>query len=278
MLIRKIFFLLVAYFHLSPVKSQITSAAQGGNAASWTAIGIEQKIKKNWMASFNIGNGRHSTPNQNDYHLFKNQGVSVIKQQFAYQQKHWQYTGGIGFWNRKNYSLNPPYALLNSPYQTRHEFRWYVKLAFTHQINSFKLSYGMRPEFRYFFKKNIPERWNTPFEFRARYDINIKYSFKGKKDHLILINEIFTAIDKPYLTSKYSGYHAGWTDYVFTENRVSLFYKHTFMNGWFDVDLGVMNQYWRIKISDREFTSTNTLMMDIIIHDLFSRMFAKKES
>lgn len=278
MLVRKIFFLFIFFFHLSPVKSQITSAAQGGNAASWLAFGIEQKIKKNWVTSFNFGNGRHSNSNPADYHLFKNQGVLVIKPQLMYQRKHWQYMGGIGFWDRKNYSFSSPYALLASPYGTRYEFRWYGKIAFTHQINSFKISYGIRPEFRYFFKKNIPERWDTPFEFRARCDINIQYSFREKKDHLILINEVFTAMDKPYLTSKYSGYHAGWTDYVWTENRISLFYKHTFMNGWFDLDFGVMNQYWRIKLTESKFTITNTLMMDIIIHDLFNRISSKKKS
>lgn len=250
--------------------AQITSAAQGGNAASWSALGLVQQMRGNWRATTNIGTGMHSDPDKKDLKIAQKMGVFVAKQSFSYQlSHHLAISSGLGYWRKYKYASSQPYDKRPSPLSYRNEFRSFSKVNYSFKLGNIKIGQYIRPEFRFFYNQNLSGRWPTPFEFRIRYRLSGKIPLNKKRtNYLVILDEVFSATDK------YGKTNAGsttWSPYKFTENRLSLFYKHSFIKNKLDLDVGIMNQYWRKKMTSNGFNVTNTLMVDLIIYDIFSK-------
>ncbi|HTA62136.1 MAG TPA: DUF2490 domain-containing protein [Bacteroidia bacterium] len=249
--------------------SQIGAEAQGGRASLWAAFGIDQKISERWLSVTDIGYGRHSDPNNNTF--LKRQGLNVLTQDFIYKaNKHWSFSVSMGYWRRNFYDDNIPYNVRNYPQQFRNEIRPYQKTYYHHAIKNIKVTHVLRTDYRFYYDQTFNHRWATPFEFRARYLQSWKIPLtKNKKNFIIPIDEVLTAIDK-YSATVAQQKNSRWSPYQFTENRLSLYYRRSLFNQKIDIDLGIMCQYWRDKPGISTFNTSYNIMFDIIIKEPFT--------
>ncbi len=250
--------------------SQVGAEAQGGKVSMWLALGIDQKISKHWVSVTDIGYGRHSDPN--DLLLVKRQGLNVLTQDLIYKiNKHWHFSACFGYWRRDFYTDDIPYNARSYPYQFRNEIRPYQKTYYHHQLKNIDITHVLRTDYRFYYEQTFATRWSTLFEFRLRYLQVWKIPLtKNKKNFIIPIDEILTAIDKnSSATTTPKNYK--WSPYQFTENRFSLYYRRSLFNQKVDIDLGIMYQYWRDRPGTNTFNTSYNLMIDIIFKEPFER-------
>ncbi|HKC68693.1 MAG TPA: DUF2490 domain-containing protein [Bacteroidia bacterium] len=252
----------------SKIFSQIGAEAQGGKASLWTALGIDQKITERWLSVTDVGYGRHSDPNNNTF--LKRQGLNVLTQDFIYKaNKHWDFSVSIGYWRRDFYDNSPPYDMRSSPQQYRNEIRPYQKTYYHHSIKNITITHIIRTDYRFYYDQTFIYRWSTPFEFRARYLQSWKIPLtKNKKNFIIPIDEVLTAIDK-YSATIAQQKNTKWSPCQFTENRLSLYYRRSFFEQKMDIDIGVMYQYWRDRPGESTFNTSYNIMFDLIIKEPF---------
>lgn len=257
-------FLSSTYIH-----SQISAEAQGGKVGFWSALGIDQEINANWISITDIGYGKHSDPNNRL--LMKRAGLNVITQDFVHKinSSSWQISLSFGYWKRNTYSDTPPYNMRENPFQFRNEIRPYSKLKYTGNFSKLEYSHTFRTDYRFYFIQNFSNSWPTPFEFRFRIMETLKLPLTAnKKNYFILVDEVLSAIDKKQ--DKHTNVLTeNWTEYQFTENRLSAYYKRTFINQKMELDLGIMHQYWREKPGEKNFNTTINFMIDLIVKDPF---------
>lgn len=259
LLLLSVFCCLCAY----KADAQIGAEAQGGRLTLWTALGIDYKLSSRWASITDLGYGCHSDPD--NIQLFKRQGLNVLTQDFTYNiNSHWRVAISAGYWRRLAYLDDAPYNARDYPYQFRNELRPYQRLYYRLNIGQVKLTNTFRIDERFYFTQNFQDSWTTPFEFRARYMLDARRSFtKNKKNWLIVNDEVLTAIDKRDNDT--------WSAYQLTENRLSLYYRHTFTQQRIDIDLGLMHQYWRERPGAANFNTSYNIMFDIILHDPFRK-------
>jgi hypothetical protein len=250
--------------------AQIGAEAQGGQFTMWTALGIDQEISKKWLSVTDLGFGRHSDPN--NLQVLKRQGLNVVTQDFVYKPNpHWGFAFSFGYWRRNAYEDNTPYDERPVPYSFRNELRPFQRINYYHTIKNINVSHSIRADYRFYYDQNFSDVWTTPFEFRARYMQTWKFPLsKDHKNWFITNDEVLSAIDR------YSGVtalvkNANWSPYQITENRLSVYYRRSFVEKRIDIDIGLMHQYWRDKPGVNNFSVSYNLMFDIIIRDPFSR-------
>jgi hypothetical protein len=262
-----IIFVFSLYFHVQNTFSQIGAEAQGGKMTTWLALGIDQKISKNWLLVTDFGYGRHSDPNNFD--LFKRQGLNVVTQDFIFKPNNWSYAFGIGYWRRNFYSDDAPFDKQTAPFEFRNEVRPYQRVYYHQKINNIKVSHSVRTDYRFYYTQDFKYNWSTPFEFRLRLMESWKIPFtKNLKNWVILVDEGLSAIDRRDPSKN------NWSPYQFTENRLSLYYRRSFFDGDVELDIGMMHQYWRDKPGVSTFNISYNFMVDIIIKNIIN--FQKK--
>jgi len=57
----------------------------------------------------------------------------------------------------------------------------------------------------------------------------------------MITDEVLTAVDKS------AGASGNWSPYQLTENRLSVYYRRTFLGQKIALDFGIVHQYWRDK-------------------------------
>lgn len=254
-------------FYIHQAAAQIGAEAQGGRLTLWTALGIDYKLSSRWASMTDLGYGCHSDPDNTQ--LFKRQGLNVLTQDFIYHiNSHWRVAISGGYWRRNAYQDQAPYNARNFPYEFRNELRPYQRLYYKLNIGQVKITNTFRIDERFYFTQNFHDAWTTPFEFRARYMLDGRRPFTKDKQNWVIVNdEVLTAIDE----------RAGgsWSDYQLTENRLSLYYRHTFTKQRVDIDLGLMHQYWRERPGASNFNVSCNIMFDVILHDPFRKQQEK---
>lgn len=250
-------------FCIRQAAAQIGAEAQGGKLTLWTALGIDYKLSPHWTSMTDLGYGCHSDPDNTQ--LFKRQGLNVLTQDFIYHiNDHWRVAVSGGYWRRNAYQDAAPYNSRNFPYEFRNELRPYQRLYYKLNIGQVKITNTFRIDERFYFTQDFHDPWTTPFEFRARYMLDGRRPFTKDKQNWVIVNdEVLTAIDQ-----RSSG---TWSEYQFTENRFSLYYRHTFTKQRVDIDLGLMHQYWRERPGASNFNISYNIMFDIILHDPFRK-------
>jgi hypothetical protein len=249
--------------------AQIGAESQGGRLTSWTAVGIDNNMSKNWLSVTDFGYGRHSDPNNNQF--YKRQGLIVITQDFIYKVgNHWSFSFSGGYWRRNAYTDLAPYDERTAPYQFRNELRPYQKTYYRFKINNIRVTQVFRTDYRFYWNQDFSGRWPTPFEFRARYRLNFKIPFTRDQQNLIVVdNEILSAVDK-YSSAVKASTGQEFSAYQITENRFSLYYRRDFNHEKLIIDIGIMHQYWREAPGATHFNTSYNLMFDIILRDPFS--------
>jgi hypothetical protein len=198
----------------------------------------------------------------------------VLTQDFIYRiNAHWRVATSFGYWRRNYYDELPPYdARTNDSY--RNELRPFQRLYYDHRFGDVLVTHTFRADYRFYWTPGYTERWPTPFEFRARYMINVKIPFTRDKLNWVIFNdEVLSAVDK-YSASDAALQGKNWSVYKLTENRFSVYYRRRLEHLRADMDVGLMHQYWR-EVKQVDFTNSFNIMIDLIVYDPFGK--SKKE-
>lgn len=254
-------------------RAQIGAEAQGGKLTTWCALGIDYKLSAHWTSVTDFGYGRHSDPNNTQ--LLKRQGLNVITQDFICKiNNHWRFALAAGYWRRNAYTEGTPYDARPFPYQFRNELRPYQRLYYDHKVGNLKITHALRADERFYYDQDLRGPWTTPFEFRARYMVNVKIPLGQNGKHWLIPNdEVLSAIDQ-YASTTAQQKGKKWSPYQITENRLSLYYRRSFQEQRIDIDIGLMHQYWRERPGLTNFNVSYNIMLDVIIRDPFRK---KKE-
>ncbi|MDO1449425.1 DUF2490 domain-containing protein [Rhodocytophaga aerolata] len=239
-------------------QAQVTSPGQGGKAVVWTALEVQQQLNKRWTSYTTIGIGRHS--HLTDYAVIEQQGTFTLRQGMAYKlSRHFTFSLTAMYGNRAYYEESLP------PYQQ--EIRLYPKLSHSFKRGNFSFSQALRLDIRRFYQPDWSS-WKDPLELRPRYQGKATLPLSGNKTNsLIVLTEVMGS-------AKGAGKQAGftlWPDmkpFHFTENRTSLYFRHHLSRLNWDLDLGLMHQYWRLH--EHTFISTMHVAVDLIIKNPFS--------
>ncbi|MDQ2770468.1 MAG: DUF2490 domain-containing protein [Bacteroidota bacterium] len=241
--------------------AQIGAEAQGGKLTTWVAFGLDKELSEHWTSVTDIGFGRHSDPT-GDLNPVKRQGLFVVTQDFIYRiSPHWRTAVSFGYWRRNSYQEEAPYEA-SQPNTYRNELRPFQKLYYDVQFGKILFTNTLRADYRFYFTPGF-SRWPTPFELRAREMVNAKIPLDPTHRHWIILNdEVLTAADDYSAgTAEKMGHQ--WSPYKLTENRASVYYRHSFPEHKLDCDIGIMHQRWR-ETQQPAFNTSYNLMMDFI--------------
>ncbi|MBS1638251.1 MAG: DUF2490 domain-containing protein [Bacteroidetes bacterium] len=257
------------------VKAQIAAEAQGGQVTMWTALGIDQELSKRWTSVTDFGYGRHSDPDNFD--IAKRQGLNVVMQNFVFKiNEHFGVAICAGYWRRNAYNDTPPYDSRSYPYAWRNEFRPYQKFYYDLKLKKIKISNTIRFDERFYYDQDLSKRWTTPFEFRTRFMTNWKIPLFSNQKNWILCNDEVLASTVKFGQANVLATGKHWSDITFMENRLSLYYRRSMHENRIDVDLGLMYQYWRERVTSPNFNNSLNVMVDVILRDPFSWHKEKK--
>jgi hypothetical protein len=248
--------------------SQIGAEAQGGKMTTWIALGLDQELSTRVTSVTDFGFGRHGDPN--NFALLSKQGLIVFTQDFIYRfNSHWRLAASFGYWRRNFYSEDPPYEATPG-LEYRNELRPFQRVYYDQKIGRLSLTHTARFDYRFYWTPAFAERWPTPFEFRARYMLNLKIPISPDQlNQIILVDEILAATDKRS-AAETAVTGEKWSPFKLTENRFSVYYRRKLKHLNADLDLGLMHQYWR-EVRQTDFTTSLNVMVDLIIYNPFGK-------
>ncbi|GAB4028000.1 DUF2490 domain-containing protein [Spirosoma gilvum] len=247
---------------------QIGSETQGGQLASWVALGINQELGTRWVSVTNLGLGRHS--GADDTQPVAYQGLKVISQEFVFKlTNRWKLALSGGYTNRSYYSTKLP--------AFRNEIRPAFRLYYTHYAGKLELIHQARQDFRWFYTPQYKQSWEVPFELRFRYMLQARMPLgRQKQNFLILSNEVLAAIDKQNLSNQEDGIPA-FKPFLLTENRLAGYFRHQTRGALkLDIDVGFLYQNYRSEASS-PFNTTMTMMIDLILRNPFQQRHLRHE-
>lgn len=233
----------------------------GARLAAWGAVGISQNLTPDWSLTAYLGTARMSDPD--NWAALKKQSIAVYNHEFQYKfNPRWQAGLGGSIRIQNKYEETPPYESKNESY--RWELRYYGRLYHKHQWGQFAMNYSFRPEFRTFYSSDWTAA-STPIELRFRLKAQASLPLNASKTNFIVGgNELLSAVDE--FTSPTDGTHS-WSDYHFTEDRLSVYFRHFFAKQDLLVDLGVMEQFKK----GSHFSAVSYVSLDLILQNPFSR-------
>lgn len=231
--------------------------------ATWGAVGFSQQLNPKWTLTAYLGGARMSDPD--NWHPLQKQSIAVYNHEFQYKfSSQWQASicSSIRFQNK--YEDEPPYDAQDQAY--RWELRYYGRVYYKQQLGKLAMNYSFRPEFRTFYSPGWKPS-STPFELRLRLKAQASLPLNQKKTNLIIgANEFLSAVDE-YTLNTPSGRDHQWSNYHFTEDRFSVYFRHFFQEQDIVVDLGVMEQFK----PGSHFEPVSYLAFDVLIQNPFSR-------
>jgi hypothetical protein len=213
------------------------------NAVSWGAVGINQQISKRWSTTAYLGYARESNPD--DYSLLTKSAIFVANQETQYLfNAHWQLSLCSSFRIQNRYRKEAPYTV-NDP-DVRNEIRFYSRLYYRHHLGKVNMTYSFRPELRLFYNRDFTGWTSAPEElrFRLKVQANIPLN-EDKSNQFIIANEWLSATGK----KRNSDGMIYWSEYRFTEDRFTTYFRHLFKKPALIVDVGMMHQ---IRIDDKK--------------------------
>lgn len=250
------FFFLIVFFYAKSM-AQITAQGQGGKTVFWQAIGIEQSIGKRFTNKNIIGYSRKSAIDS--WNPFEFSGIFTVREELEYKfSKHFKISNGI-FYAQRFYddAEHPDYI---------NEVRFYPKVY--HQFNAkrIKFSQYLRMDFRYFTAPRF-RTWHKPFEYRLRYLMKMTVPIDKKdRNFMVFMTEFLAATDEEV----YDDGRKSFTQFHFTENRSSIFYRHHIPQPDMFFDIGIMNQIWR-GATEKGFHQTFLLQIDWVFINPFKK-------
>ncbi|MBC3541248.1 DUF2490 domain-containing protein [Rufibacter sediminis] len=248
------FLLLLSFWCQAQISPPGVSSTQG---VSWAALGLSQHLGSRWTSTTYAGVARESDPD--NWALLKKQGLLVLNQEVVYGfTPHWQLSVAGSLRRQNEYASDAPYELENPAY--RYEARYYSRLYYKHKIRQVAMTYTFRPELRTFFQSS-EEPLETPEEIRIRAKAQASIPLNDHHNNFLIGgNEILTAMDE--------NSNKTWSAYHFTEDRLSVYFRHVFPDSPVCLDLGIMEQF------KPHGHKTSYLAFDLLLQDPFSKRHA----
>ncbi|MEJ0029213.1 MAG: DUF2490 domain-containing protein [Bacteroidota bacterium] len=202
-----------------PAFSQISPPGlDDTRAVAWGAIGFSQQIGPKWQTTIYLGASRESNPD--NYSLLNKPAIAVIDVSGLYRfNDRWSLSGAISFRKQDVYDVDDM--------EIRDEIRYYSRLYYRHKIKKISFTYSFRPEFRtYYNSTSVP----YTYRFRLKAQVAIPLNQSGS-NQFILGNEILN-VAQPH-----------FSDYKYSEDRLTSYFRHTFKKPAVIFDAGFMYQF-----------------------------------
>jgi len=188
----------------------------------WGAVGFTQNLGPKWQTMVYAGASRESNPN--NFSVLSKPAISVIDVSQLYRiDEHWSLSAAVSYREQNRYSDEPPYESKDPA--IRDEIRYYMRVYYRHKVNRIALTYSFRPEFRTYH----PSAILYEYRFRLKGQVAIPLN-KTSSNQLIVGNEILTVAEPRF------------ADYNYTEDRATIYFRHTFANPSLIADVGLMSQ------------------------------------
>jgi hypothetical protein len=197
-------------------------------AVGWAAVGFSQQIGRRWQTTVYLGASRESNPD--NFSLLRKPAIGVLDINQLYRfNEHWSLAGAVSFRMQNMYFNAPPFD--SEDPALRDEVRYYMRVYYRHKVKRISFTYSFRPEYRTYFDRL--DRWSpVPYEFRFRLKGQAAVSLnQSGSNQFILGNEILS-VAEPH----FSQYH-------YTEDRLTTYFRHTFTKPALIVDAGFMYQF-----------------------------------
>ncbi|WP_221390283.1 DUF2490 domain-containing protein [Dyadobacter sp. NIV53] len=253
----------LSFITMLPALAQLSPPGlDGTKIVAWGAVGINQVLNPKWTVIAYLGGARMSDPDS--WSPVKKQSIGVYDQAVQYKFNNtWQASLCTSIRLQNKYEEEAPYELKNPSY--RYELRYYGRLYYKQQLGHFAMNYSFRPEFRTFYSPNwTPSTMPVELRFRVKAQTSLPIN-KSKTNFLVGGNELLTAIDE-YSATLPADHHHNWSNYHFTEDRFSIYFRHVFKS---DVvlDLGLMEQFK----AGGHFDPVSYLAFDVLFQNPFSK-------
>lgn len=251
---------------IQPLYAQISPPGlDGTKTVSWGVVGFSQALNKRLTLTVYGGASRMSDPKS--WGLLHKQGIAVYNQEFLYKlSPRWQISVANSFRIQNLYADEAPYEAEDPSY--RYELRYYGRLYYRQQFNKVSVSYAFRPEARTFYSPDW-EASSRPLELRFRLKATASLPINEEKTNVIISgNEFLTAVDE-YQSNMPADHHHSWSNYHFTEDRFSIYFRHIFKKSDIIVDLGLMEQFKSGDFAD----PVSYLSFDVLFQNPFSKHF-----
>jgi hypothetical protein len=208
-------------------------------AVVWAAVGFTQQWNSKWQTSFYTGGSRES--NANNYSLLVRQAIAVIDVNQLYRfNEHWSLAGCLSYRKQDFYEEG---KIL------RDEIRYYARLYYRHKIKRLLLTYSFRPEYRTYYY--LGDESTSELRLRLKAQAAVPLNQSGS-NQFVAGNEFL------------------WTNFVYQEDRLTTYFRHTFKKPSLIVDAGVMYQV----VKDEGLITH--LAFDFIFIDPFGKRTSKK--
>jgi hypothetical protein len=247
---------LAGIFYMPFLHAQISPPGMDDtNAVTWGAAGISQQVGKKWAVKVYAGTARESDPD--NWSFLHKQAILVVNQETQYRfNKKWQLALCSSLRKQNRYMAEEPYTA--SDPSLRDELRYYLRLYYRTTAGKFNIAYSLRPELRFFYD-NRGNHWSSsPEEFRLRFKIQASMPLNNDKSNQVIVtNEWLGAMDE----KRNSEGELRWSRYVFTEDRLTMYWRHVFKNMRLIFDIGIMHQ---VKFADKQVEYIPHLAFDFI--------------
>lgn len=235
----------------------------GTQATGWAAVGFNQELGKKLTLIVYGGLGRMSDPDS--WALLHKPSIGVYNQEFQYKfSSRWQLSLAQSFRVQNLYAKKEPYEAQDPAH--RYEIRYYARLYHKHNLGRVSATYSFRPEIRTFYTPSW-EPASRPLELRFRLKGQVSVPLNATKNNFIIVaNEVLTALTKQRSEVPFDPRYS-WTPYHFTEDRLSIYFRHVFKKADVTLDVGVMEQFRSGNLAK----PVSHLGFDLLFQNPFSR-------
>ncbi len=198
----------------------------------WSAIAASQKLSQRWDVKIYLGESRESDPD--NFAFLKKQALYVFNEETrVHFNKRLALSFCASYRIQNKYIVRPPFGPATPG--MKNEERYYLRFYFLEEIGKTKLTFSFRPELRLYSSTNHRPWKPIDEELRLRVKGQASFPLQQSVNQLIIANEILSATDH-----ENSNGDKHWTAYTFTEDRLTIFFRHVFPN--VITDIGLMNQ------------------------------------
>lgn len=226
---------------LLTANAQITPAGfDNTKFVSWQAFGVKQTLDTLNKKSILVYLGGGLESRLDDLNLFERPGIFVSDQRFQHKfHANWKYNIGLSYRKQHHYSSEFPYDH-ESP-SIVNEIRTYSTIAYSNSIKKMTWELAFKEEFRTFFtKEQIKPKY--PINLRSRLKLKLKWNLDDRKKHGI----IFQA-ESLFSIGRENTVNHLWSQFKYSDSRLSLFYTYSPKNIPFNFEFGYMNELRGIK-------------------------------
>src|SRR5690606_15804113 len=247
------FTLILSLFSLSQLQAQISPLGLGEtNSASWSAIGVKQKLnEKNSLTTY-IGTGMIS--GEGESNPFSHPSLWVVNTELSHKlSKNWKYNVALSY--RRQNEFEDGYE---EPEFTKQEFRVYGRISHSLPFGRFKWANTLRQEARQFYDSDF-DTVEKDFQLRTRLKTQLFYSLDDSNVHSLMASA-------EALFSIANDNTHGWSNAEYKEARFCFYYTFAPKDLGLTFDVGYMNN---IIGTGNDVVDANYLAFDIIIEDPF---------